>query len=344
MTYSLEKLLFENYVNPGVSNHYTYVYEGADSTGTECIMIALFNKSLIDEYINCAKQNIAPTSQLTKLGKKFIEAINDANNNDGALRKVAPLVKKYYMYEPFEFEEPQAIDLYGADEYRGDLWMFFASIDGMIKAKPTSSSKNSYYIEYTAAHIGSKFGPLMKDMMLSHLHPKIMVPDRGQKEVGKRGNKKVIPSITDAAMNFYKYIRNKNLFDKYDFILMDSEKEKITSTNLDDLPSLHNYNTNHKLSAVDLENRDAPIVYNPALDGILSDGDLYDIGVKIKQKVSVQNNNAIIYEALQYFNAFFMEFGHDDAPNDQCLLELIESYFGCIYKDNTWWKPYQKVK
>ena len=248
------------------------------------------------------------------------------------------------MYEPFEFEEQEAISLYGAREYRGDVWMLLAAIDGMIKAKPTNAAKNTYYIEYTAAHPGSRFGPLLKDMMLSHLHPKIMVPDRGQKEVGKRGKKKVIPSITDAAMNFYKYIRDKKLFDKYEFILMDSEQAKITSTNIDDLPTLHNYNTSHRLSSVDIENRETPVIYDPILDGNLTDGDLYDIGVKIKQKTPIQNNNAVIYQALKYFNAFFIEFGHDDAPNDHCLLELIESYFGCIYKDNTWWKPYQKVK
>ena len=219
MTYRLEKLLFENYVNPSVSNRYTYFYEGLDNAGAECIIIAIFNKSLIGEYLNCAKNNVQPTSQLTKQGEKFLYALNNSGPLSGAGLRVLPFkVRKDYFYTEWEFDEPKAIDMYGAETYRGDAWMFLSAIDGMIKAKPTSDSKNSYYIEYTAAHPGSNFGPLLKDMMLTHLYPKIMGPDRGEKEVGKGRNKKTVPSVTDAAMNFYKYIRNKKMYGKYDFI------------------------------------------------------------------------------------------------------------------------------
>ena len=326
----IRKLISENYVPASKAMlESVYIYESYNS---ESLTIGFFNKSLIDDFLGSS------VLQPTQIGKWIAEDIN--SNNSGGGERVFSSKEMKFVFQEWDFEDPIAAKRYGSNLYKGDGWKIYAAIDGMIHCDVIPENPNVFKVTYTATHAGTGFGPILKDYALSLLGDKIMMPDRGKKTVGRGRNKVEIPSVSDAALGYYRYIRDKQEYGKYEVILMDDEKLQITKSKMDDVP-LH-YPETSFLEKSGLKRY--PALYHPSM-GDLSNIDLYDIGLRIKKPILFSNDNGILKKAFTKWDAIFHEFGEVPLVDfNSAMMELLDGYFGVVYKKERYKGAVRKVQ
>jgi len=325
----IRNIIIEKYV-PAEKTTLESVYVYKKYIG-DSLIIGFFNKSLIDDFLG------ASILQPTKIGKDIAKDIN--NNNSGGLRSMGSK-QLDYIFETWDFDEPTAAKQYGSKIHKGDGWKIYAAIDGMIQCDVIPDNPNVYKVTYTATHAGTGFGPILKDYALSVLDGKILIPDRGKKTV-KQGRRKVeIPSVSDDALRYYQYIRNKQEYDKYELILMDDENMKITASTLDDVPLHYPESSFLKKSGL----KKYPAQYNPRL-GDLTDKDLYDVGVRLKRPILFSDDNDILKKAIKKWEAIHMDiYDLEPATFHDVMEELLAGYFGVVYKLTRYKGAIRKVK